>query len=469
MTAAPETTSRRGRTRTTDLTTGSPGRGIIAFSLPLLGTALVQLLYSTVDLMFVGHVLGTEAAAAVGASGLIVTCLIGMFTGLGTGTGVLVARHFGARRHSQVERVMHTALALGLVGGAVLVPVMIAAAPALLAWLNTPAGILSMAVVYVRIYLFGLVGIVVFNMGAGILRAIGDSLAPMLCQLLGGVVNVLADALFIIVFRWGIVGAAAATLTSQTLSAVLVLLDLCRPDDRYRLHLTRFHLHRVTLREILAIGLPSGMQALVITLSNAAVQYRINGLGIPEIAAFTVWFRVENLLYMPIMALGQAASTAVAQNLGAEDRARTRRAIRLCCLIGVVVTVVLAAALLPASRPILGMFTADPDVIALATGIARIIGPCYMLFALMEIVSSSIRGAGRALPPMIIIVSALCAMRVVLLMALPKVFGTVSRVALLYPLSWMVTDALLLGYLLARRAVLWGGPTGRAPGAHGPC
>ncbi|MBE6478711.1 MAG: MATE family efflux transporter [Propionibacteriaceae bacterium] len=458
MTAAPGTAARRGRSRTTDLTTGPLGRGIIVFALPLLGAALVQLLYSTVDLMFVGHALGTEAAAAVGASGLIVTCLIGMFTGLGTGTGVLVARHFGAGRHSQVDRVMHTALAFGLAGGTLLIPAMILIAPTLLAWLNTPDEILAMAVSYVRIYLLGLVSVVLFNMGAGVLRAVGDSLTPMLCQLLGGVVNVLVDALFIVVFRWGIVGAAAATLTSQTLCAVLVLLALRRLDERYRLRLTRFHLHRVTLREILAIGLPAGVQALVITLSNVAVQYRINGLGIPDIAAFTVWFRVENFLYMPVMALGQAASTSVAQNLGAEDRARTRRAVRVCCLIGVAVTSVLAVALLVASGPILGMFTADPQVIALTTSIARIIGPCYLLFALMEVLSSSIRGAGHALPPMIIIVSALCGLRVVLLAALPQVFGAVTRVAMLYPLSWVVTNALLLAYLLIRRAVLWGEP-----------
>ncbi|WP_314710062.1 MATE family efflux transporter [Propionibacterium acidifaciens] len=467
MTAAPGLGGRRARV--VDLTAGPLARGIVLFALPLLGAALIQLLYSTVDLMFVGHVLGTGAAAAVGASGLVVTCLVGIFTGLGTGTGVLIAGHFGAGRHNEVERVMHTALTFGLAGGLVLIPVMIALAPALMARLGTPPEIVPSAVVYLRIYLLGLVSVVLFNMGSGVLRALGDSLTPMRCQLVGGVVNVLVDALFIVVLRWGIGGAAVATLLSQTLAAGLVLLALRRLDERYRLRLSRFHLHPVTLREILAIGLPAGAQALVITLSNVAVQYRINALGIWDIAAFTVWFRVENFMYMPIMALGQAASTCVAQNLGAEDRARTRRAIRLCCLIGVVVTVVLAAALLLASRPILGMFTADPDVIALATGIARIIGPCYMLFALMEIVSSSIRGAGRALPPMIIIVSALCAMRVVLLMALPKVFGTVSRVALLYPLSWMVTDALLLGYLLARRAVLWGGPTGRAPGAHGPC
>lgn len=241
---------------------------------------------------------------------------------------------------------------------------------------------------------------------------------------------------------------------------MLVLLALRRLDERYRLRLRHFHLHRVTLREILAIGLPAGTQALVITLSNVAVQYRINGLGIPDIAAFTVWFRVENFLYMPIMALGQAASTGVAQNLGAEDRARTRRAVLVCCLIGVTVTVTLAVALLVASRPILGMFTADPQVIALATSIARIIGPCYVLFTLMEVLSSSIRGAGRALPPMIIIVSALCALRVILLAALPQVFGTVTRVAMLYPLSWVVTNALLVTYLLIRRAVLWGEPRG---------
>ena len=247
-----------------------------------------------------------------------------------------------------------------------------------------------------------------------------------------------------------------ATLLSQTLAAGLVLLALRRLDERYRLRLSRFHLHPVTLREILAIGLPAGAQALVITLSNVAVQYRINALGIWDIAAFTVWFRVENFMYMLIMALGQAASTCVAQNLGAEDRPRTRRAVRACCLIGAAVTVVLAGALLVGVRPVLGLFTADPEVIARGTTIARIVAPCYVLFALMEVVSSSIRGAGRALPPMIIVVSALCGLRVVLLMALPRVFGTVGRVALLYPLFWVVTDTALLVHLLARRRLLWG-------------
>lgn len=283
----------------------------------------------------------------------------------------------------------------------------------------------------------------------------------MRCQLTGGLVNVLVDALFIVVLPWGIAGAAWATVLSQSLCAVLVLGALRRLDERYRLRLSRVHLHRVTLREILAIGLPAGTQALVITLSNAAVQHRINGLGIADIAAFTVWFRVENFLYLPIMALGQTASTCVAQNLGAQDRPRTRRAVRLCCLLGTAVTAVLVAALLLAVRPVLGLFTADPAVIALGGVIARVVGPCYVLFALMEVVSSAIRGAGHALAPMIIILSALCGLRMILLGVLPQVFGTVAHVAAVYPLSWVLTDALLGAYLLARGRQLWGSPARR--------
>lgn len=446
-----ESAKRRG----SNLTTGTITRRLVVFAVPLLGASVVQLLYSTVDLIFVGRVLGTRAAAAVGASGLLVTCLVGLFTGLGTGASVLTARYFGACDSRGISRVMHTSIAFAIALGLALIPVGLAATPLLLRALNTPGEIMVDATRYMRIYLLALVSIVVYNVGAGLLRALGDSLSPMVCQLIGGVLNVAGNALFLIGLKWGIAGSALATLCSQTVAAALVLVYLAHLDEGRRLHLNRLRIDGGTLRAVLAIGVPTGLQAVMITFSNVVVQHQINDLGVTAIAAFTAWFRVENFLYFPIMALGVALATFTAQNLGAGLVARARRGVLICNVMAAGVTATLSASLLWGSRSVFAMFSTEPAVIEVGTAIAWVVAPCYLMFAFMEMLSSTIRGAGHALVPMVIIVTLLCGLRIVLLLALSDSFSTAPQVALVYPITWTISVVALLAYYYGRSDHLW--------------
>jgi len=445
----------RGHSHVRDLTKGAIGKSILLFSLPLLASSLIQLLYSTVDLMFVGNFIGAQAAAAVGSSVLIVTCVLGFFTGLGIGTGVVAAQQFGAGDHPALDRSIHAAMALGLYGGGILTPLLILISPALLTLLNTPSEIIGDATVYLRIYFLSLIPMICYNMGSGVLRALGNSRSPMRCQLVGGICNVAANALFVCALQWGVMGSALATLCSQTIAAILVVRLMRKLDDSYRLRFRDIRFHRSPTQAILRIGVPASVQAMVITLSNLVVQYFINSLGVTDIAAFTAFFKVENFIYLPIMALGQTVTMFVGQNMGAALSDRAREGMYICILIGLTVTGGIAALLLGFCPWVLRMFTGDAAVIEVGTQIAFFILPLYFIYVFLEVIGSAIRGTGRPLPPMIITLSMICGLRIVLLNAFPAHFSTPRAVASLYPITWGAATICLLLYYFIRRKSIW--------------
>ena len=285
----------------------------------------MQQLYSTVDLIFVGNVIDKTASAAIGASTLLITCLIGFFGGLAVGAGVVIAQSWGERDTDKLRRAIGNTAALALAGGVVLALLGWLLAPGYLRLIRTPEEIRANAEAYLRIYFLSLPSIVAYNFGAGMLRALGDSKNPLLAQLLGGLVNVASDWLLLRVLANGVVGVAWASLFSQTVAAALVARSLCRLEATYALRLRGIRFDPALLKKTVAIGLPAGAQALVITLSNVVVQAHINAFGADAIAAFTAYFKVELIIYLPIMALGQAIMTFSGQNCGAGQFARIRR------------------------------------------------------------------------------------------------------------------------------------------------
>lgn len=425
--------------RTSNMATGPIATQLILFSLPLLGSSIIQQLYNAVNLIFVGQFVGTEASAAVGASSMLVTCLVGFFTGMSIGSGVTAANFFGAGKFKKLKDTVHTSMAISIGGGLALTIVGFALAPVFLSWMNTPDAIIQQATGYIRIYFLSLVPMVTYNVGAGILRALGDAKSPMLYQLVGGLSNVAVNTLCTWAMGWGVNGAAIATVFSQTISAVLVLRHLRRLDNQYRLQWRHIRVNADISKSILKVGIPSGIQASATTFSNLFIQYHINGLGVNTIAAFTAYFQVELFIYLPIMAFSQAATTFTGQNVGAGRIDRVRKGTRTGLAVGLCFTVVLSVLTLLLARQAFGLFNSDEVVIDIGISLARIAFPFYFLYVFIEVFASTIRGAGKALQPMLIVLLNMCGVRLLLLRLFLSLWHNAQGVVMIYPATWLIT------------------------------
>ena len=423
------------------LTKGSVGKGILLFALPLLGSSLIQQLYSTVDLIFVGQLLGTKASAAIGASGLIVTCMIGFFNGMAVGTNVFAARHYGARRFEQLKKLIQTIFWTGIIGGLLLTVIGLVLSPVFLTWMGTPESIFPLAVRYLRIYMASMISVVSYNLLSGVLRALGDSRTPMLYQFFGGIINVFADFIFLYVFHMGVEGTAFATLFSQTFAAVGVMLHLYRLKEPYALRIRFSDCSLKELTDILKVGVPAGVQSIIITLSNIIIQSQINTLGVTSVASFTVYFRVELIVYLPIVALGQAVVSFIGQNYGAGNWERIKKGNRLCIFGGSLITFAACILLIIAMPVILNVFTKDAAVAAQTLEIVKVTFPFYFFYTVLECFSSNLRGFGKAFLPMIVTVISFCGFRIIALFALMAKNPSPDKVALSYPISWGIAAA----------------------------
>lgn len=423
------------------LTKGSVGKGILLFALPLLGSSLIQQLYSTVDLIFVGQLLGTKASAAIGASGLIVTCMIGFFNGMAVGTNVFAARHYGARRFEQLKKLMQTIFWTGIIGGFLLTVIGLVLSPVFLTWMGTPESIFPLAVRYLRIYMASMISVVSYNLLSGVLRALGDSRTPMLYQFFGGIINVFADFIFLYVFHMGVEGTAFATLFSQTFAAIGVMIHLYRLKKPYALRIRFSDCSLKEFTDILKVGVPAGVQSIIITLSNIIIQSQINTLGVTSVASFTVYFRVELIIYLPIVALGQAVVSFIGQNYGAGNWERIKKGNRLCIFGGSLITFAACILLIIAMPVILNVFTKDAAVAAQTLEIVKVTFPFYFFYTVLECFSSNLRGFGKAFLPMIVTVISFCGFRIVALFALMAKNPSPDKVALSYSISWGIAAA----------------------------
>ena len=423
------------------LTKGSVGKGILLFALPLLGSSLIQQLYSTVDLIFVGQLLGTKASAAIGASGLIVTCMIGFFNGMAVGTNVFAARHYGARRFEQLKKLIQTIFWTGIIGGFFLTVIGLVLSPVFLTWMGTPESIFPLAVRYLRIYMASMISVVSYNLLSGVLRALGDSRTPMLYQFFGGIINVFADFIFLYVFHMGVEGTAFATLFSQTFAAIGVMIHLYRLKKTYALRIRFSDCSLKEFTDILKVGVPAGVQSIIITLSNIIIQSQINTLGVTSVASFTVYFRVELIIYLPIVALGQAVVSFIGQNYGAGNWERIKKGNRLCIFGGSLITFAACILLIISMPVILNVFTKDAAVAAQTLEIVKGTFPFYFFYTVLECFSSNLRGFGKAFLPMIVTVISFCGFRIVALFALMAKNPSPDKVALSYPISWGIAAA----------------------------
>ena len=363
------------------MTEGVIWKQLLLFALPLLLGNLFQQFYNTVDSIVVGNYIGANALASVGASTPIVNLMVGMFTGLGTGAGVVIAQFFGAKDHKGVHDGVHTTIALCLVSGLVMAVVGVALSPTILRLLDTPAEIMEGSVTYLQIYFMGVMALMIYNMGSGILRAVGDSRTPLYFLMVSSVVNILLDLLFVIKVQMGVAGVAWATLIAQAISACLVLIRLMTSTESYKLILKDIRFHKKVLLETVRIGLPGGIQNAVISFSNLIVQYNINSFGAAAVAGCSAYTKIDGFAILPVMSFSMAITTFTGQNIGAKNYDRVRKGAKTCLVIALAVTLTLSGGLYLFGEKLLRVFSSDQQVLSYAVQMMHFLVPGYVCLA----------------------------------------------------------------------------------------
>lgn len=431
------------------ITEGVIWKQLLIFFFPILLGTFFQQLYNTVDAIIVGKYVGKEALAAVGgATGNLINLIVGFFVGLSSGATVIISQFYGARRHGDVSRTVHTAIALSLSGGAVIMTLGILLSPTLLRWMNTPEDVMEYAVRYIRIYFAGMIPSLLYNIGSGILRAVGDSRRPLLFLIAACMTNIVLDVALVLGLDAGVAGAAWATILSQTVSAVLVIVVLKRSSASYQLHFRQIRFHGDLLKNIVRIGLPAGLQSVMYSISNVIIQTSINGFGTTVMAAWTAWGKIDGLFWMINGAFGVSITTFVGQNFGARQFERMRRSVKECLLMAAGAALIVSSICLLVGEYVFRLFTNEEAVVQQGMEVLRLIAPCFVTYVCIEILSGAVRGAGDSMIPTLMTLCGICILRIVWLKLIAPTVGTVRFTILCYPITWVVTSGLFIVYYL---------------------
>ena len=432
-----------------DLTRGSILGKLTRFFFPILFGMLFFQLYNTVDAIVVGRCLGPAALAAVGGSPAVITNLvIGFFTGLGTGATVVISQYYGAHDDRALSRAVHTILCFCMFAGLLLSGLGWLSAAWSLRVVKTPADILSDSAAYLRLYYLGATGMLIFNIGSGILRAVGDSRWPLVFLGVCCVLNIMLDLLFVAVLPWGVAGAAWATVISLTFSAVLLLIHLGRQQGPWRFRVKELRIYPASLRRILYLGVPAAVQGSMYSLSNIIIQAAVNNFGTVTVAAWTALGKFDALYWVTSNAMGTALCTFVGQNFGAGQYERMRKGVKQWLLTDIGVTAAMSVLLLSLSPWMLRMFSADAEVIALARRMMWYFAPFYVVWVFIDILSNALRGAGDSFWPMVISLMGVCLLRVLWIVLVVPRWNTIAGVSFSYPFTWGVTALTYLIYYL---------------------
>lgn len=431
------------------MTDGDIVRHLLAFAVPLLLGDFFQQLYTAVDTWVVGNYVSNEAYSAIGSLNPIVNMIIGIFSGFSAGATVVVAQMFGAKQYDQIKKATHTSMVVTIVIGAVLSIAGVVLTPALLRAMKTPADVLSDARCYMIIYCYGLLFLLVYNMGTAILRAIGDSVRPFFFLLACSLLNIVLDLVFVLGLHMGVEGVAYATILSEAFSAVLVVISLCKAEEYVRLSLKEFRVTKSILWQEIRIGLPQGFQLGLTWLSNIFVQGYINDFGADFMAGYTTYNRVSSVLWLFMQSISVAATTFVAQNLGCGNTKRARKGINLSLILSISVTAILIGLVLGFRYPIAGFFNPKSEVVDYATMMMEIIIPFILFQAVTYILMAGLRGAGNSLIPMTIMVISFVVVRQLYLVLGMRYFSNTMRVVTFsYPLGWIICAIALTIYYL---------------------
>ncbi len=431
------------------ITEGVIWKQLLLFFFPILWGTFFQQLYNAADAIIVGRVVGKEALSAVGGStSTVIQVIVGFFVGLSSGATVIISQYYGAKKKEMVGYAVHTAIAFSLIAGIVMMVIGIWTAPVILRAMDTPEDVFRPSLTYLRIYYLGMIGNLIYNVGAGILRAVGDSKRPLYFLIVSCMTNIVFDLLFVAGFGMGVAGAAWATILSQTLSAILVLRLLARTNDMHHLEYSRIYLDRRMLGRIIRIGLPAGLQSIMYSSSNVLIQASINSLGTDTVAAWTAYSKIDSLFWMIVSAFGISITTFVGQNYGAGKTQRLRKGVRICMGMTFATTLVLSFMLYFWGIYGYHLFTNDAEVIEIGVSMMRYMVPVYFTYVTIEILSGALRGAGDSWIPMVICLIGICALRVSWLMFVVPTRKNIYTIMFSYPLTWVVTTTLFIIYYL---------------------
>ncbi|MBE5988855.1 MAG: MATE family efflux transporter [Paenibacillaceae bacterium] len=421
------------------MTEGVIWKQLLAFSLPLLVGNLFQQLYNTVDSVVVGNFIGSDALAAVGSSNSLINLIIGMFMGIGTGAGVIISQYYGAEEKQKLHWAVHTTMALSIIGGFLLIALGVLLSPLILVLMGTPESVMPGAVAYLRIFFCGSLFNLVYNMGSGVLRAVGDSRRPLIFLCISSVVNIVLDLLFVVVFHMGTAGVGYATVAAQGVSAFLIVRALVRTDDSYRLELSKIKIDRRMMARVLKIGIPSGIQQSIISLSNVIVQANVNSFGAAAMAGFGSYSKIDGFAMLPLQSFCMAATTFTGQNIGAKKSRRVKQGVFQGLIISMIYTIFISIILYLNAERILRVFSPDQDVIAYGYSSMLILLPFYWTMAIHQILMGSIRGSGRTMVTMLIGVGNMCILRMIYINFLVPFFPSFEAVMWCYPITWLTT------------------------------
>lgn len=424
------------RQQTGLMTEGVIWKQILLFSVPLILGNLLQQTYNAVDSIIVGNYVGSNALAAVGSSTSLINLLIAFSQGAAVGAGVVVSQFLGAKNRNGVRAAVHTALAISVLLGVVLTAAGMILSPQLLAWMKTPDEVMGESVVYLRLYAAGFVFNIIYNMEAGILNAAGNSRRSLLYLASASVTNIILDLVLIRGFRMGVAGAAIATDISQFVSCVLALIFLMRVRADYHVDVRQIRISRDMAARIVRVGLPTGIQNMVISFSNVLVQSSINGFGAMAMAGFGAYMKVDGFNILPVLSFGMAVTTFVGQNCGAGRLDRVKKGMWVTIAMSVIYTITTGVLLILFAEPVIRLFTNDSEVIAYGVLATRYFCPFYFLLGTMHAMAGAVRGMGKTIPPMVIMLTAMCLFRVVWVQAVAPRFDSIAGVYMLYPVSW---------------------------------
>lgn len=433
--------------RDVDMTQGNILQHIISFSIPLLLGNLFQQLYNMVDTWVLGNFVSNEAYSAVGNVGPIVNMLIGSFMGLSAGAGVVISQHYGAGQHDKVQQAVHTAIVMTLVLGVLFTGIGITMIPLMLNLMNMPDTVAPEAASYLTIYFSGIMGLMLYNIGAGILRAVGDSKRPFYFLVVCALMNIALDLLFVLVFDWKVAGVALATILSQGVSATLVIITLLRTDNCVKLRIRKLRIHWDLLKKIISVGIPAALQMALTSFSNVFVQSYVNFFGADCMSGWTTYFKVDQLLFLPMQSISLATTTFVGQNLGKGLVERAKKGIKTALLVACAVTVLLMIPVIIFAPYIAAFFNAKPEVIEFSSLFLRSLTPFYVLCCFNQIHVAALRGAGNSRAPMIITLTTFVGFRQLYLFVMANyICNEILPIAMAYPAGWLLCSTITAIY-----------------------
>ena len=433
--------------RMIDMTQGNIAKHLITFALPLLAGNLFQQLYNAADAWVVGNFVSNEAFSAVGTVGPIINTLIGFFMGLASGAGVVISQYYGAREYEKVSKAVHTAIVLTFVMGIAMTAIGIGMTPTMLRFMKTPETVWPEAKAYLTVYFSGIIGLMFYNMGAGILRAVGDSRRPFYFLVVAALLNVALDLLLVIVFEMGVRGVAYATILSQGVSALLILIVLFRTSSCLRLHLPQMKMEPEMLRRILRVGMPAAVQMAITNFSNVFVQSYINHFGPDCMSGWTAHSKIDQIVLLPMQTLGLATTTFVGQNLGRGQLERAEQGAKTAWKITALLTAGLSLLVIWIAPWLVAVFNSKAEVVSYGTLFLRTLSPFYVICTVNQVYANALRGAGKSKIPMATMLIGFVFFRQLYLFVMANfISNTILPIIMGYPAGWVICSALTYYY-----------------------